>query len=380
MSTQATLPKKYHELQSYRNSLLSISSSSPTLIHNFIQNLITSASGIAHKEQCQPKQTVMVKPLMEDLALLITGVTLSFLSACYTQYSPYALAGIVSGYAIATRGICSLIMVCNHHLTHSMGTGNKSVDDALGNIISIITITSPFPIYKAGHLNHHREAPTLKDFDAQQILDWGFEPGKPVEEYWKIFWRLVLSPIEHMKTAMARICGQFKQASNGMKPSSSYQIAFLSYWCICLGLAFYTGYLPAFLVAIIPPIIIGLQIGVIIEWVPRHHWFANTGYETVNKALFLYSANQPHLVQKLLTDLLVRGIFLSRDLHLHAYHHHMVTRKWINTTHEVQMLEEKAIASGKPGQFEYAMGYENALEILFEHLSSLPKDAIGQIA
>jgi fatty acid desaturase len=372
MHTEVVLPTKYQELANYRDSLQKVSKFLPHFLHDHIQQVITNATSIAYPGQCQSTETLMIKPLLEDIFLLLTGVALSFLSACEMYQYPYAFIGLLIGYGVATRGICSLILVCAHYLTHGLGTGNKVTDDMIGNIISIVTITSPFPIYKAGHLNHHREAPNLNDFDAQQILEWGFLPGKPLEEYW----RLILSPIEHFKMARSRIQGQFMQASNGMNPSSTYKIAVLMYWGVCLGLASCLGHLPEVLIAVIPPIIIGLQIGVIIEWVPRHQWFVNEGCETVNKALFLYPSNEPFLCRKLLVDLIVRGVFLSGDLPLHAYHHHVITRKWINSTQEVQRLEEKASESGKNGQFEYSAGYENSLKILFGHLSNLPKDSI----
>jgi fatty acid desaturase len=370
--------KKYEEIVAIRS--LSVGEPIQMLkgVFNQLQQVISNWSGIPHEGQFIPIQKLMIKPLIEDAGIFLSGLAISFIAISFIQN--FVLSAIlVVGYLVSTRGICGLVLVCAHHCTHGLCTGNKVADDIIGNLISIITLTSPFPIYKLGHLNHHKEAPLLKDSDAQQVYDWGFSPGKSIEEYWKIFWKLILSPQEHLKTAKERIEAQLKSSDTKIAPSVQYKVAAISYWVSCIGVAYYMGCLSQFLIAIVPPIIIGLQIGVKIEWISRHHWFSNEECQTVNKALFIYPKNNPTILKNLLTDLIVRSLFLPGDLILHAYHHHIITRKWVNTIQEVQKIEVKALASGKAGQFEYALGYENALNILFEHLSKLPVDYLSEI-
>ncbi|KGM39776.1 hypothetical protein JY96_06355 [Aquabacterium sp. NJ1] len=187
------------------------------------------------------------------------------------EVNPPAIATLLTAFAlmahIKTKGSSVLI----HHASHGKIYGIPWLDNLLGDLIGIVSLSIPLKRYREIHQKHHafwKLAQLFHDEEATELYEEGFRPGRSVIALRMLALLIPLNPWWHVRTSWRRLQANF---------FSGPPIRMLGAWAFWGGLASIAGALtlmPGFLGAVLL-LLVGGNIGAYGELVTRHYWNVN---------------------------------------------------------------------------------------------------------
>lgn len=297
--------------------------------------------------------------------------------------SRWSLPAIVLGWMLALNGARKMALTCAHQCAHARFTGDKRLDRAVNQAITILLFTQDAMTYHHDHTEVHHGAKTFAtrtDPVLSFIEQQGFHPGMPARTLWRRMWLTLVSPRFHLSYFWSRT------RHNIIVPSGWRRAAGLLYaaaW-VAFALLVHDGWKVA-LVSFAVPIVFLYQIAAFLELLCEHDWLrpdepglpARMRRATHSWARFC-GAPVPRsggaaawarwTAAMLFFHLPMRLFVLTGDAPQHDYHHRFVsTTEWTVAAY----ARQRDIDGGHPGQPPYSefWGLHTALAYVFEQLS-----------
>lgn len=274
-----------------------------------------------------------------------------------------------------------------HACTHRAVTNNRNIDDAIGDFISIFTLTGWFDRYKRGHVTTHHSENLL--FPGDELYDFligqlRLPLGKPKEDIWKHYILTLVSPVYHGRAFAGRLQRSF------FSDVPRHNIGCWLFWGTVVAVTGITGTWGAFLLAWLLPLSVFFEISSCLRQGVEHHWplqgavFA-TRRERLNhitSAIFFgertpdYGQDTPRLkrmlawgrwsCRMLFYHLPARMLVLTGDAPCHDYHHHAPgSLEWRNAI----FAREAALSENQNVHYTHTWGLLEAIDKTFASMS-----------
>ena len=174
---------------------------------DLLQPLLTWLTGMPLPDQ-QP--LFLWNPWTRLLAgLLTTAFGVALLATASTLGGPLWML-LLPGLLLASGGLRALYLEDAHNAVHHAFTGNRTVDRLLTEILTIITLTGGYSVFRRDHVKrHHGHNGTLLDPDYAALLSWGFHPRRPLPALRRQARWAALDPRLHAKYLLARLHQNF---------------------------------------------------------------------------------------------------------------------------------------------------------------------------
>lgn len=176
---------------------------------DWMQPLLTRVTAKPYQGEPIRKRTVIEHFVTAFLALFV-GIALSSSGVALSSLAGLALVPL--GWVLTLHGAHKLHLTIRHADSHSAVSGNRKLDDHIGNAISILTISLNYMAYKERHLRVHHAARLLKPGDGTYeflINTVGLKPGMKVSHLWRKVLVSLVSPRIHLRTLLERIMDCF---------------------------------------------------------------------------------------------------------------------------------------------------------------------------
>jgi hypothetical protein len=349
--------------------------SSMERLPNVVQYLLSSVIGKSR----YPGELRKRDPLTEVLkyhSTYLVGVacTYMFFICQFWPLLPLAIYLIVVGARHLQVGAV-------HHMTHANVTGNRSLDDAWGRIISFLLLIENYDSYKPGHLTHHsHQLSTEMDPTVIALRSAGLREGTPFRALRSRMLLSMVSPSYHLRVLAFRIRSYFVGTSIWKKLAVSIHLA---------ALATLAALEPSiFLVVWFVPHVIGYQSVQVVRAVIEH-WPEPA--DTINKldahlektsAIFCAVAlppRQPHLIgevfslirwtARMAVEISCRYLFVSADGPNHDLHHVNARGDWADHINIRWHTEERLARRGLPPLTE-TWGFFHTIKLHLEAMSA----------
>jgi fatty acid desaturase len=193
------------------------------------------------------------------LGVLTTGIAVTDLSL-----SPLVLLG----WSLTIYGSRKLRLTIQHAAAHNAITGKPCIDYWIGELISIVTLTSAFDQYKRKHIHTHHTSSLLKPGDEtyEALKELGLKPGVSPKENWRQLRQTMLSPRFYTKQILKRLAKTF------FSPSVRHNLLAFVFWSIIIALVTLTNAWVTFGIAWIMPISIFFEISSILRKCVEHRF------------------------------------------------------------------------------------------------------------
>jgi Fatty acid desaturase len=284
---------------------------------------------------------------------------------------------------LALNGARKMALTCAHQCAHSRFTGNKRLDRAVNQAISVLLFTQDAMTYHHDHTEVHHGAKTFvtqADPVLMFIESQGFHPGMSERSLWRRMWTTLVSPRFHWAYFRSRA------RHNLIVPAPWRRAAGLAYvaaWTAFVLLVH--GGWKVGLVSFVVPVVLLYQVSAFLELLCEHDWLrpdepgmpARMRRATHSWARFC-GARVPQAGgasawlrwtgQMLFFHLPMRLFVLTGDAPQHDYHHRFVsTTEWTVAAY----ARQRDIDGGHPGQPPYTefWGLNTALAYVFARLS-----------
>jgi fatty acid desaturase len=274
--------------------------------------LLTFVRGIALEKE-QPLFTIT--PVMVFTAALTAyGTSVGLAQVLWTLKNPWLYGLFLPIFAIGQSAAWTLYMV-SHHAVHDGMSRKAWVNEAIAEIASIIGMTLPPDIYRKLHnfFHHNRKVLATKDDpDYKWLRSLGFVAGQPIDYYWRLMGKTLVSPQFYAKNFWKRCQKHLTQSA------LPHQIAVILWW-IAVGILTYTFSLWAGLVMYAIILIVGYPISALLQTLSEHRWLyvGHPSRKTFPRLLPIDQHPKMFWVY-----LYWRSAILSTDLAQHQIHHY----------------------------------------------------------
>jgi hypothetical protein len=246
----------------------------------------------------------------------------------------------VAGFVVAAIGIghakSKAQSVFVHHATHDDFMPDKMHNRIVGQWVGLLTLNSDLDTYrkgadgKSGHLGHHgRRFATVEYEESQFMLRAGYRPGMTRAQLWRHHVLLMLSPLWHLKQAVARVRGNLLGGPRWRR------VGAWVFWGSALGVAGATGSLAPVALGWLAPLFVVGQMASWSEAVSRHRWLVSTNdpkrrHADLSQGRFLGAMPPPQgssirawagFWLRTAAALVGRALAVPADLPHHPYHH-----------------------------------------------------------
>lgn len=278
-----------------------------------------------------------------------------------------------------------------HHAAHDNLFPSQQANNLAGGLASILAWVSPLELYREDHKVHHNRPAAQDDEDLRFLIDIaGLQPGLPVEEYWRRFWRTLVSPRFHGRYLAARFRSQLINAP--MK----HRVAAWA-WVIAVALLLLVASNPlAILLGYLIPVLLLQQMAAWVGMLGLHTWtrvddgtrtrremtaaltharfFGEPTPSDELRGLRRWTAWTGWGLRLATWHLAIRMAFVQADLPSHDYHHDWPAGDWANHAY----ARRDAIASGQRSTPLYTevWGLRAAIQATFESLAALPPETV----
>lgn len=324
--------------------------------------------------------------LFYGLAQYFGGATI-FITALSNSKLSWLLPIILPvGLGLTVAGIAQLQEVVHFCAHNVFAVKIKLINGLVGNALTLLIQTKPFPVFQKNHLNLHHDPRilvTMEDVGNTPFLinELGFKPGQNVNFYWERLKKILGFPSFYLRG----FAGRFIEL---LKAPLYYRLLTLL-WFAGVSLAVtLTNSWRVFLLWLILTQFAGYG-AALLQQLPEHDWgrYESESSESpkamiVNKSFVIYLGSAPpegSLYQQPLAwfwwcgemagHTVVRLIFLPLALPGHALHHALPLQKdWPNQLSYLQDFQ--AATPGWPSKFREIWGFWRAIEFVFASLSA----------
>ena len=321
------------------------------------------------------------------------GVALAWVGMAAFLPWPLAAALVATGLLLSTSGLGLFQVVVFHHCSHGTVFKNRERNGRVGRLISALLLFRHFDAYKRGHMLHHSTNKLLTAED--EFTDFVFhtcklEAAVPKRRLWVRVVGNMVSPVFHAGFLWRRV-----QAAAG-SPDRDHNMVCMGAWISAATLAAICGQFAGFLVAIVLPVSVLLQVATVMRILCEHSFpepelieqrgrdfacHATSGVfpgSMPPEAGGLRGALRQALwwVEMLTVQLFVRMFVLVGDAPCHDYHHRRpASRRWTSYIQARQM----DVDAGSPGfgaRYNEVWGLFRALDQTLDSLSRTPEGVV----
>jgi fatty acid desaturase len=277
-----------------------------------------------------------------------------------------------------------------HFCSHNVALASRATNFALGEAISILTLSLNFSQYQSQHIRTHHGPKLLEPGDETHeflVNFCGFKPGMSVPALWQHLWKTLFSPMFHLRFLGQRLRGCF------LSDDPKHNALALAVWVGILTLVALTHSGLTFGLAYGLPVTVLFQMSSLLQNLVEHRWQVSSqsgqkprrerGELTV--AVFLGEATpqlpaDATLIQKSLAwsnwtlrmlfyHLPARALVMMGDIPCHDYHHrHPGSKDWPNYIFARQ-ADLEAGGPGWPEPYQETWGLLEAIDETFKSLS-----------
>lgn len=320
------------------------------------------------------------------LSIFICGLSISSL-AIVLQFDFWWVA-LVSGWFLTLNGARTMILVIAHQCIHGQFSGNRKLDDFIGELVTILVINQDAEAFRLDHVRiHHRRATfaTVDDPPVKSLIGYGFLPGMSKRMLWRRAAWVVSSPFFHWKAFEKRLRSNLTSRRMWRRP------VFLAYAAGWLSLAVLVpdGWMVV-LFAFGVPVGVFLQISALMDNLGEHAWLeppepknAQRHYHVSRTWARFCGRALPDLslpvwrrtiawmtwsLEMALYHFPARVLVVVGDLPNHDFHHRFpATSKWMYAAYARQQDIDKG-HEGSPSYIEI-WGLGQAMDQMFQALS-----------
>jgi len=366
--------------------MVAVSERLPGVLHCWVQNFLTWLTGRATPGQ---------SPLFRSTPTLQVGAAAFWL-----------VFGAIGGYvAVTSQTIAWLLLPVMwlsvvssarrfqvsifHSSVHTVLTGNKRIDRWIGEAVSVVLFIASYDQYYRDHILLHHPAETfgtVLDPDFVFLAKLGFKPGKTKRQLWLQLARAVVSPRYHLLFFAARVKANL---FGGLRRS----LLVFAFYGSLFAVVILTNQWRAVLLCWVLPITLLYQASALLQFVCEHRWLLqrqsdqsaklHVGRLTVGRFLGApYPTHRGPAAKalwfvKMIGHGLARIAVLVQGLPDHDWHHrHPRSREWANSVYERQR-DMDANHPGWPEDYREVWGLLNAIDGVFELLSSMPPELVS---
>jgi hypothetical protein len=299
---------------------------------------------------------------------------------------------LLPAWVLTIHGAVKLRTMIVHQCSHTNFTGDKRLDDQLGEWLSILLLTQSYESYKPEHIadHHSKNHMTPADPTVQFILvHVDAHPGMASDEMWRRMYRTMVSPRYHLLATWSRL------ASHLHTNSHLHQLKTLALYAAVLALVALTHSWLLFLLAWVFPLTILLNMSSCVRLCGKHvfpvagtHLHDRNTLASFTHGIFLGElVPDPALppgrkqwawarwwARMLFVHLLCRLLVLVGDTPCHDFHHRFPRAKaWPNYI----FARQQDLMAGHPGWPPYTeiWGLFPAIQATFVSLSQADPDA-----
>ncbi|AZV79016.1 fatty acid desaturase [Parasedimentitalea marina] len=164
---------------------------------NWLQPLITAVSGKPLSGQRPVLTITPVVRLVIDLVKFTSGVGLA---VAFLSLGGVWLLALPIAWILAVNGASSLKLI-SHYAAHNCVTGDKRLDNWIGEVLTAFVLASNMDEYAHGHTMQHHGLDgigNINDPDMGLLLMMGFETGREIRWYRKRLLLTLFSPRYHL--------------------------------------------------------------------------------------------------------------------------------------------------------------------------------------
>ncbi|WP_204150623.1 hypothetical protein [Leptolyngbya sp. CCY15150] len=271
------------------------------------------------------------------------------------------------GWGLTVHGTHKLYLTLRHACAHYTVTGHRRLDDAIGNAISVLTLSLNHRAYQRRYLQVHHAARLLKPGDGTYdflIQTAGLRPGKSLSWLWRKVILTLISPRIHLRRLLDRLSGCF------FSDDWVHNLVALVWWGLVTTVVTLGQVWLPFLVVWGIPITVLFNVVTALRLFVEHRWphpqYRNARHRRalaeMTAAIFFgeatpeFSGAEPGWVRvyrwalwwgRLLGyHLPARALVLTGDAPCHDYHHrHPSSRDWSNAS----VARQQDLEAGCPG-------------------------------
>lgn len=271
--------------------------------------------------------------------------------------------------------------------------GRLSWNRLLGEIVSTLTLGTPWDMYKRDHdIHHSAKLATWDDPDWQFLFKFGnFRPGQSRAAYWKQLWKTLLSPRYHMPYMTVRLFDNLWNLETPMYRRLAGQAYYLAFaWAVAYSAVPFLWFLVVWGIAVVPL----ANSNALLQLLSEHLW--QRLMDSKDKKTILARKMRGRFVSPplpeasflplrwvqwgwwwmrvLLWHLPVERLFVwPADLGSHDWHHrHVGNEDWPNSAYARRADIEAGTPNWAEPYQEDVWGLREALNQVFDLLSSLP--------
>ncbi|TAK14723.1 MAG: hypothetical protein EPO32_00940 [Anaerolineae bacterium] len=389
---QANLEERKNEVKSPTNHTVQNSGVRESLLAlpSFVQPLLTWVTGkppYGARSKHTPSNWFH---LVSALAALFGGAFASWVVVSMQITAILAVPILLLAWMVTVSGARKLLIMISHQCVHGKFSGNKVLDRIVMELVSTTILVQDFQAYQADHvsIHHSKQLATLEDPDVKFLVTLGFLPGLQKAALWRRLWWTVVSPRFHRIFLQARLKANFISAPSYRRFMS------LVWWTAQLSLVSWLGLWSEYAIAWVFPLTILYHISALLQFTCEHRWLQirdpkQSGRWVLARLTAGRFMGEPapdqgwHGAKKvvawltwfgrmLFLHLPARVFVLMGDLPQHDHHHrHPESLTWVNAAYARQE-DLEAGSPGWPEPYSEVWGLGNAIDHVFEVLSSLP--------
>lgn len=362
---------------------------------NWLQPILTHIIAKPYAGE-PPRQRTGKQQLVAALGSVSVGLTASTLGVSMTPLTgTLMLPALFLGWFLILHGNHKLHLTLRHSCAHKAVFDRIWLNDAVGEFISILTLTMDYGAYKKRHVDtHHTFYGLLQPGDGTHdflIYGLGLKPGASSQELRRQVWRTLLSPEFHLRQLLIRLKGCF------CSPSRRHNSVALLVWGLVLSLVAATHSWLGFLVAWVIPMTVPFQLLLALRLLVEHRWpdpalgsdrRSRHVLGSMTTAIFFadptpqFASTATRLERlwgwgqwwfRFLTyHLPARALILPGDSPCHDYHHrHPASKNWPNAIYARQQ-DLDAGCPGWPEPYLESWGFLTAMDEVLKSLSRQP--------
>jgi len=116
-----------------------------------------------------------------------------------------AIPIILVSWMMVTGGMRMFYVVIEHSCTHNNCGSTPLINRIIGETISILLWTTTYDGFQKGHQVHHNSTRKAEDPDAQFLVTTGFVPDLSAQDFWRLFFAKLVSPLFHFRYLVERM-------------------------------------------------------------------------------------------------------------------------------------------------------------------------------
>lgn len=179
---------------------------------NWLQPFITAVSGKPLAGQIPVLKLIPIFRLAIDLTKLAAGVALA---AAFLSIGSACLLALPLAWVLSVNGASSLKLI-SHYAAHACVTGNKRLDNWIGEVLTAFVLATNMDEYAHGHTMQHHGMDGIgnaDDPDMGLLFMMGFETGREISWYRKRLLLSLISPRYHLLFLWDRLRSNFVTGS-----------------------------------------------------------------------------------------------------------------------------------------------------------------------